>query len=474
MTLFYPNSIKIKSTELNTNGYGVSYSKSNKKDQMSEVWDIADVPAYKSEKGSVNLRYFIPQIYCTIESYEFNGKTTNVMSSVDDLHAYFQEFLLAKENEKDRGEINRVVREITEGMETELEKMDTIFKWVQTNIKYIAFEDGKNGYVPRSCTKVMKDRYGDCKDMGNLLTEMLTYAKVKNAHVAWVGTRDIPYQMSELPSPYTCNHVICVVDRPDSGYYYLDATSSEVSYLIPPSNIQGKELLIHYGQDKYKLFKVKPTDASVNKYVSTIRMTFSDQDSIYGKGTDTYQGYQRIRRSYKLKNYESDDLYDYVKSICLDGYSKFTLKDYNMENLEDNNATLKLNYDFSFKNSVLKDGDKLIFNPDIFDINGSFYYKDDYKQKQYRKYHTDKTYIYELEIPEDFELVYIPENTSFSHDKFYFQATYEMKGNVLIVKRHFTIELLELPPDLFEEWNKFSKAMNQAAMQNVILTKKNK
>ena len=394
------------------------------------------------------------------------------MAGVDELHAFFEKLLLAKGNEKDRGELNRTVREITEGMTTELEKMDTIFKWVQSNIKYIAFEDGVNGFVPRSCSKVMKNKYGDCKDMGNLLVEMLTYAKVENAHVAWVGTRSIPYLMSEFPSPITCNHVICVVDKPDGDYYYLDATGSELSYLIPPQNIQNKEILVHYGPGKYKLHKVKPIKGAKNALISDVYIKFTDEDSIYGNGINTYKGCKRTDKSYRLKNYDKEDLKEYIKNICLDGLSKYTLKKYSLENLEENNADLKINYDFSFKNYLVRDGDEYFFNPGLFELTGAYYSKEDYKQSRSKTYYRDNTYTYKIELSDNFQVAYLPKDIEYSHDLFNFKATYTQEGNIVTLVKYYEYSLLEVTPSLFEYWNEFAKAVNYSTMQNIILVKK--
>lgn len=468
----YPKTVKMVFSEMNLEKYQFKKSETNVKDTYTTKWVGKDIPSFISEDRTLNIRYFLPQVLCRIESYDSKGETKKVMSSVDDLHHYFQEFLLAKEDEKNRGEINRTIRDITKGMKTDLEKIDTIFKWVQTNIKYIAFEDGKNGFVPRSCTKVMKDRYGDCKDMGNLLVEMLTYAKVKSAHVAWVGTRDIPYLMSEYPSPLTCNHVICVVDKPDGGYYYLDATSSEVSYLIPPSNIQSKEMLVHYGEDKYKLVKIDPVDAKTNTFYSVMKLNFSENDSLYGTGKDTYMGYQRLKRTYKLKNFDNEELEDYVKNITVDGFTRFTLKDFSIDNLSDNTKPLHINYEFSMKNPIIKKDNDLILNLDLLDINSSYYYKEKNQQTIEVKYHKDKTYEYQFEIPEEYAVKYLPSNIIYKNDLFNYEAIFKYENNILSVVKHFTIKSLEIPPSLFEEWNKLADAFSKASQQNVILTKK--
>jgi len=472
VSISHPKEIELAFTEMNFDAYKISKTSELIKENIIDAWTAIDVEGFSFEDGSIGASYFLPKVVARIKSYQSKGKTVNVMSSVDDLHSFFEDYLLAKENEKDRGEINRIVRDITDGMDTELEKMDTIFKWVQKSIKYIAFEDGANGFVPRACSKVMKDRYGDCKDMGNLLVEMLTYAKVKNAHVAWVGTRRIPYLMSEIPTPLTTNHVICVVDKPDGGYYFLDATGSEVSYLIPPVAIQNKELLVHYGKGEYKLVKVDPVKGELSAYISEIFIEVVDGDSIVGKGKDVYYGYQRERITYRLKNYEKEDLDDYMKGICLNGYSKFTLKDYSIENLNDNNTELYLNYDFTFKNTMIQDGDNYYFNPDLFDLGGVYYSADEYKQSRKKSFYRDNKYLYHVKISADFEVSHLPDKIEFNNDLIHFTTTFEQKENEILVTKHYSYNMLEVKPSYFEEWNAFSRALNLAAMQNIILTKK--
>jgi len=83
------------------------------------------------------------------------------------------------------------VDEQVRGKTTELEKARSIFYWVQDNIRYIAFEDGYAGFVPQTVQDVFKNKYGDCKGMANLVTEMLKLAGLV-VHMTWIGTKHLP------------------------------------------------------------------------------------------------------------------------------------------------------------------------------------------------------------------------------------------------------------------------------------------
>jgi hypothetical protein len=477
LTISYPESMKMKFFERAMDKSIVEHKTPvEKKGMITKEWTLKDVKAYNTEEGSTNIKNHIPHIVAQIQAYQYNNETVKLISNVGELHDYFEEFLLAKGDESDRNEMNAVVEEITNGMDDPIKKLDTIFSWVQSNIKYIAFEDGINGYVPRTCSSVMKNRYGDCKDMGNLLVEMLTYAGVENAHVAWVGTRDIPYLMSEIPSPLTCNHVICVVEVPenlniDQKYFYLDATSSEGTFLYPPKGIQEKELLVQRASGEYDLFAVPAVNAKNNYTKSTIKLEFTTKDSLYGEGIEVYGGYDRETKSHYLNNMDQEDKYDYVKELALGGENRFTLAEYEISNLQNKKKDLQIGYKFSVDNLSIKDGDDIIMNPTLFKPRITKYHEEDYKYTRLKERHRTVDYSYEISFPQGYRLKHLPSDVSYTHDQFEFSGTFKQSENSVYVNMKYSYHLLEIPVDLFNDWNEFSRKINSATIQNIILEK---
>lgn len=467
---FYEQNLENKSVTRETNTL--------KKGEIQNVWEMNDLPEYKTEDGSTAIKNHIPFLIAQIVSFDLYGEEIKVIGNSKDLHNYFQDFLLLKdENEakakstKEKGGMYEVVDSITKGMVDDRTKMDTIFSWVQANIKYIAFEDGINGYVPRPCTEVMNNRFGDCKDMGNLLVEMLDYAKVPGAHVAWVGTRDIPYLMSDIPSPMACNHVICVVDKPEGGYYYLDATDSEGSLELPPKSVQSKDLLIHIKKDDFVLFKVPAVDAEKNYFKTVLKFHWDDDDSIRGTGVDYYGGYERSRRTYSLSNLDDEDLKTYIKDLVLGGYNRYNLSSFDIKNLYNKHQELIIEYAFAVDNLFVEDGDQLILNPTLFKPRITQYNTVDHTMARIKNHHRSVDYVFEFDIPEGYSLVHLPEGNDYTHDLFAFKSSFKVVDNVLIVNMAYHYRLLEISPDLYEEWNKFSSTINLATIQNVIFQK---
>ncbi|MBK6950475.1 MAG: DUF3857 domain-containing protein [Crocinitomicaceae bacterium] len=468
----YPASTVITFYERAFKNYKVEKNETiDKKGNKVVSWELRDIAPFRRESGSTNINNHIPHILAQIVSYEANGTKKELIGSVEQLHKFYEEFLLQKETETNRKELNDVVRSLIENKTTEIEKMDTIYKWVQENIKYIAFEDGINGYVPRSCSVVMKNRYGDCKDMGNLLVEMLTFAGVPNAYVAWVGTDNIPYQMSEIPSPLTCNHVIAVVEKEDGTFYYLDATGSEMGYLLPPDVIQEKEILIHKGPGKFQLYKV-PAEAKHNYFKMRIDFTYDAvTDSIRGTGKDYFGGYERQSRSYELKNSDPEDLFDYVKEITLSNKNRYTLHDFELANVDNNNAELQIDYTFASDNTIIEHEGDYIINPVLFRPRLTQFNSADYHYDRSKAHHRSVDYEYRFTIPAGFKLKTLPENISFKHDLFHFDAKYSVEGNVVTTSLTYEYHLLVIPTSLFNDWNAFSDSVNKASAQNIVFQK---
>lgn len=470
----YPEGAEIAFFERNLENLNVVRQKeklSSGKDR--ESWLVKDQETFREQKEIPDVRYYLPHLVVQIRSYKNGDSEKRYVGNLNELHDLFQSFLGMKEEETDLSDLHQFVNHITSECTSDHEKMDTIFGWVQSNIKYIAFEDGINGYVPRSCSSVMKNRYGDCKDMTSLLVEMLTHAGIENAYVAWVGTREIPYLMSEIPSPLACNHVICVVKKPEGGYYYLDATVSESGFNRPPQSVQEKDLLVHLGTDEYDLYRVPAPPADSNYIKTTITYNFTEEDSIFAEGLDVYGGYEREKISYAIDNLERDELQDYMKNITLGGHNNFTLKEYDILNLDNNHRDLEVKYDFSLYNPSLVNGDEIILNPSLFKPRVTKYAEEDFKYPRYKDHHRTIEYHYTVNIPEEYSLVHIPSDVHYNHEQFGFDGTFKtLENGNLEVKLIYSYDLLKIDTDLFEAWNEFSKAINRATIQNIILTKR--
>lgn len=138
--------------------------------------------------------------------------------------------------------VGALLAEITAGAADDVARIAAIYKYVQRSVRYVAFEEGEAGYRPDSPAEVLRKRYGDCKGMALLLAALLNRTGI-DADVAIVGTRRIPFGISELPSLAATDHMVCAVPLA-RGMMWLDATAEYISPVHVPYGIQGKEALV--------------------------------------------------------------------------------------------------------------------------------------------------------------------------------------------------------------------------------------
>ncbi|MBO9675646.1 MAG: DUF2569 family protein [Sphingobacteriaceae bacterium] len=97
-------------------------------------------------------------------------------------------------------------------------------RFVQDEIRYMGIEIGEYSHRPNSPEKILKQRYGDCKDKSTLLCQLLK-ANGINAYSVFLNTYLKKETASLLPSPGVFNHETVLVEF-DDRKIYIDPTVS--------------------------------------------------------------------------------------------------------------------------------------------------------------------------------------------------------------------------------------------------------
>ena len=65
--------------------------------------------------------------------------------------------------------------------DNKIDKMKNTYAWVQSNIRYVAFEAGIGKHQPDTPAEVIRKRYGDCKGLALLLKTLLVEQGIADA-----------------------------------------------------------------------------------------------------------------------------------------------------------------------------------------------------------------------------------------------------------------------------------------------------
>ncbi len=426
----------------------------------------SNAPTHRLDTHSAGRSYEMPHIHFWITSYEIKGVKQPVLGTVDRLYNYYSNFLKFV-NTKEDVPLKDFTLKLLQGIDNQDMKMEVIFQYVQNHIKYVAFESGYEGFIPRNASIVFERKYGDCKDMTSLIVEMAKYAEIPNVNFTWVGTRSLPYTYEELPTPAVDNHMIATYESNDK-IIFLDGTDAKVPFGLPSAFIQGKEALIAQGAS-YKIITVPTIEAAVNKYEDTYAYTLIN-NTIKGEGRLNTYGLTRTH----FLNWLGDEQRERKKniaSILERGNNKLNLISFEEQNLANNKLPYGITYDFENENYAINAADETYLNMILFKPMLDYLFKDDRKVTA----DLDKLQLFSInarfDIPLGHQVTYIPLDSTFENDYIKYAFTYERLENSINLKYHIENKKTFIRPSEINAWNESIKKLKNNYSETIVIKK---
>jgi transglutaminase-like putative cysteine protease len=467
LSIEFPKNVSIGYIDFNTNSIDVDFKKEELQDVNVYTWSVNNINGYQGEDDSEDMLHYIPHIIVYIKSYEENGNKINVLNDVSDLYNWYNS-LVEQIDTNALENVYSIADNITKGLTTKRQKAEAIFNWVQNNITYVAFEDGLGGFIPRGAASVCDKRYGDCKDMANLLYEMLNHVGIES-YRTWIGTRNRFYSYFDVPTPMVDNHMIntAIIDK---DTIFLDATDSYVPFGMPSAFTQTKEALLGIDANTYKVIKVPVQDS--NKNISYITSDFSlENGTLKVSENRKLTGYEKVEfiSDYTYnKNDKTEE--EFLNTTLALGNNKTNYLNITKSNFDNKNTPLDINYDLIIDNYAKTIGNKTYINLNIDRTLSKS--NVDLETRKYSKkidYKFEKHFNTTFTLPEGYKINYIPDDFSFNNDNYSYSIIYKVDGNKIIQKKTIVINTLSVQKEDFESWNSFIKSLIKAYKKSIII-----
>ncbi len=460
--------LTFKPFQLN-NGAKITFKKKKKGANYVYTWSAKKTEKFEIESNAPNYKTILPHIIPIITSYKQDGKTMKLLDGVEGLYSWYYSLVENINKEETDPALTTLVEELTREKESDIEKVKAIYYWTQQNIKYIAFEYALGGFIPREANEVFQKKYGDCKDNSSILFKMLEIAGLQG-NLTWIGTRKIPYTYEEVPTPAVDNHMILSYENKDNTYY-LDATGRYIQIEYPSSFIQGKEALIANGNN-FKVKKIPVVPAHLNKVVDTTYIQISNRD-IIGTSNSTFSGYIKNNLFYNLENTRKEaDIKELYNKRFLKGSNKFLIKSYKEENKFSYDKDFSVSYNFSIQDYVQNIGSEIFINPHFNKIVSSVKTKEDRKYDIEFEYKRQFSHTNIIEIPDGYEVSYIPTSVSFTNDLISVNLSYSTDKNKIVCKQDVVFNFIKLNKEQQQKVNTFVEKTEKASKEIIILKKK--
>ena len=244
-------------------------------------WSISDVPAQAPETASPDRSDRSPRVVITsFPNYEAVGA------------AYLER---ARPQAAITPAIQALADQITSGMADRRTQAEALYRWVSTNIRYVAIYLGFGEVVPHSAQAIMDARYGDCKDHATLLEALLSAKGIKSSPVLvnasgryWLPTAADPLAVFD--------HAISYL--PDFKLY-VDSTARVAMFGTLPLQERGKRALIaDDGTGRAVLVTLPLSNPESDRVNVQTRITLDDLGNAKGTSIVTNAGaFDLIARS---------------------------------------------------------------------------------------------------------------------------------------------------------------------------------
>lgn len=469
ITIIVDKNINITFKEFHTEKLDIKFAKQEKRNDITYTWELKNMKEFKYEYQTPTYKKILPHIVPIITSYKTKNKVVELANDVANLYDWY--YSLVKNINKDAPskELVNVVNELIKDKSTDFEKVKAIYYWAQKNIKYIAFEYALGGFVPREANDVFKKKYGDCKDNSSILYKMLEIAGIKG-NLTWIGTRKIPYDYNEIPTPIVDNHMILSYIENDNTYF-LDATGRFISIDYPTPFIQGKEALISNGESKFIIKKVPVIPAIKNAVIDTTTINLVGE-KLVGKSKIELSGYRKLD-SYNALEYMNTNQKTktyYIKQFRK-GNNKFIVDNYTEINKYHYDKNFSVDYEFHIDNFAKKLGNETYINLNLNKELSPYKMDDDRKNEVEYDYKNYFSYTTTLNIPEGYTVDYVPENVAIKNDLLSSSINYKVTPKNITYIHKASFNFIDLTLVQQKEINDIIKTIEKAYKEVVILKK---
>jgi transglutaminase-like putative cysteine protease len=341
-----------------------------------QTWcfDFKDIPAMPNEPqgppaASLMGRLIVRVITAAQDKRSYTGWT--------DMGRWYEE-LSRDERAPDEAVAAKAAELAPEGRSS-LERIRALAAFVQKEIRYVSIQIGIGGFEPHKAPSVLANRYGDCKDKATLLAALLEATGVPSYFLI-VNTDRGCVTMDSPVSLYSFNHAILAIrlpdDVPDAGLDGLvrhprlgrllvfDPTMPTTPPGRLPFYLQGNTALLvaEHGGELTPLPHPAPESNVLDRQA---KLTLSADGACAGEVQEVRRGSLADAYRYRLQASTEAERRKILETFLSRFFASFTLKDYDIKNLEDPQGDLIVSYRFTVPSYAKRAGGLLVVRPRV-------------------------------------------------------------------------------------------------------------
>ena len=263
-----PKSMAIRHALQNINNK-VNVTDGDKNTQIFTL-QVDSLPALKQEAYSRPLREKLPLAWFAPTDFVYYGTKGSLKSWAD----YGKwEYSLIQDRDQLSDAERQELHQLTDGLKTDREKVEAIYKRLEKSTRYVAVLLGIGGQQPAPAASVSKSGFGDCKGLSNYMRAMLKDIGIPSNYTT-ISTINRQLQ-KDFASVGQMNHVILQVPLKNDTLW-LECTNPQLPMGYVHEDIAGHDA-IEVSQTGGRLVRLPVYADSTNLMHSAININLSEQ-----------------------------------------------------------------------------------------------------------------------------------------------------------------------------------------------------
>ena len=432
------------------------------------TWEAKDKKALRKETFMPPMSDVAKQLAFSPSAFKMDGKI--YPSKIwDDVAGWYRE--LSSESTIGGEDIKDLAFTLTSNLESKGKKAKAIYQWVQDHLRYVLVAIGTSAFKPNNCQSVLDYKYGDCKDMSSFLIALLKAIGI-NAFPTLISTKGHPRVLTDMPKPRQFDHVMVVVPL-DGEYLWLDPACRNCKFGELPFEDQGATALI-VKSDGGELITSPESSFDQNPSQTSWEIKLYPDQSTTGKVIIKAEGQEDLAFRNSLSELKPTRRKEALLDFVSFWFVNVDQDRYEFKNLEEKDSSVYIVGEFAAEEFGIETGGKL-FLPVNFTIQRNISQTFPKKERDfpvlfdYKFSNTDEASI---EIPEQFEIEFLPPNISLDESFGSFESSYEIVDDKIYHKRVFERKELFIPVEKYGQLKDFYDKVAKEDNHKIILKRK--
>ncbi|MBK5722807.1 DUF3857 domain-containing protein [Dysgonomonas sp. Marseille-P4677] len=365
-------------------------------------------------------------------------------------------------------DVSNNLKNLVKDAKSDEEKVEILYKYLQSNSRYVSIQLGIGGFQPIPAATVMKSGFGDCKGLSNVMKAMLNTVGISSNYCE-IYSGERKHFTKDFSNIQETNHAILMVPLKNDSLW-LECTSQTLPFGYIHNNIAGHDVLVVTDSGEGKLCRVPTYSDEQNKQFSNLIINISEDGIAKGNMVFTNHLHSYASSVHYMTSKDRTEVIEYINQNMK--LPKIQIDNIQVTENKTTSPSCSLSADFSAQDFVNKTGTRLfipicplnkgsynIFSSNVrnldIQINNGFSESDSIT----------------INIPKSYTVESLPKDISVKTPFGILKAQIKIDGNKIVYTQNIDIFTGKYSKENYNEIKAFFAEISQATKRKLVLKK---